>query len=163
MKRVWTVALFALTVSLTQAHAPAAGAWCMDATDGRKLASRYADLMGAFTTAKAEALLIEDFSGTSDSTNVFLGKQLGSLTYTSREDFIEEQGQLATAIMNITNVVVSTCDTVVLRWTQQFDIKPVTGISVLVATMQDDWMIEMLWSEFNSLVYLEDIGGNYTS
>ncbi|KAI8625102.1 hypothetical protein F5Y19DRAFT_479976 [Xylariaceae sp. FL1651] len=136
--------------------------WCMDPKDGQKLASRYADLIGAFTPEKAEVLLADDFTDTSDSINTLSSKPLGSVTFPSKQDFIREQSQQPIIPLNITSVDATTCDTVVLRWTQEFGAisKPVAGISVLVACMQDDdWRIKAVHTEFNSVIYWQDMGG----
>lgn len=54
--------------------------WCLDPKDGHKLASRYADLISAFTADKAAVLLVDSFTETSDSLNVVVGKPLGAIT-----------------------------------------------------------------------------------
>jgi hypothetical protein len=136
--------------------------WCLDAKDGQKLAARYADLIGAFTASKAQALLTSDFSETSNSINALSGKPLASVTFPSKQDFIDEQLQQPSIPLNITSIDAITCDTVTLRWTQTLGtpVKPVAGIAVLVAKMEsDDWRLKTIYQEFNSMVYVQDIGG----
>ncbi|KAI3317567.1 hypothetical protein HD806DRAFT_526930 [Xylariaceae sp. AK1471] len=139
--------------------------WCLDPKDGQKLAARYADLIGAFTASKAQVLLTSDFTETSDSINALSGKPLGSVTFPSKQDFINEQLQQPSIPLKITSVDAVTCDTVALRWTQTFGTpaKSVAGITVLVARMEnDDWRLKTIYTEFNSMVYVQDIGGACT-
>lgn len=58
-----------------------------------------------------------------------------------------------------------TCDTIVIRWTQQFGQanQLVAGISVLVLECNGGkWQLKTLFVEFNSLSYFLDIGGTIT-
>ncbi|KAI1276471.1 hypothetical protein F5Y07DRAFT_366823 [Xylaria sp. FL0933] len=140
---------------------------CIDRVSAEKLASRYADLLSAFTPAKAEAVLTADFTETSDSINLLSGKPLGtSPTYSGRAEFIaaqQQRDQLSTAQMDIDSVLVVTCDAVVMRWIQHFISNTtrsnvpvaVAGVSVLGAVMRDDdWRVASVVMEFNSAAYL---------
>lgn len=59
-----------------------------------------------------------------------------------------------------------TCNTVTVRWTQQFGVanQLVSGISVLIFECNDDgdWQLQTLFAEFNSLSYFLNIGGTIT-
>lgn len=62
-------------------------------------------------------------------------------------------------------VPVHTCDTIVVRWTQQFGQADqlVSGISVLIFECNDgNWQLKTLFAEFNSLSYFLNIGGTIT-
>ncbi|KAI1345797.1 hypothetical protein F5Y01DRAFT_299463 [Xylaria sp. FL0043] len=150
--------------------------WCIDRGSAEMLASRYADLLSAFTPAKAEAVLTADFTETSDSINLLSGKPLGTTpTYASREEFIaaqQQRDQPAPAQMDIDSVLAVTCDAVVVRWIQHFIISNTTssnsstvpvvaaGVSVLGAAMRDDdWRVASVVMEFNSAAYIRCHGG----
>ncbi|CAJ2510656.1 Uu.00g062810.m01.CDS01 [Anthostomella pinea] len=143
---------------------------CLTRQEGLNITAKYADLIGAFTVEKAEALLSDDFSDTSDSINTLSGKPLGSATFPTKDDFIREQSNFPAIPLDVKSVDAITCDTVVLRWTQTFgeSAQPVAGMTVLVAFKggddddDDDWKLKTVYTEFNSLIYLHDIGGNYT-
>ncbi|KAI0803689.1 hypothetical protein GGR55DRAFT_661736 [Xylaria sp. FL0064] len=142
--------------------------WCIDRGSAEKLASRYADLISAFTPAKAEAVLVADFTETSDSINLISGKPLGTTpTYASREEFVaaQQRNQPSTAAqMDIVSVLAVTCDAIVVRWIQHFISNtsnvPVAGVSVLGAVMRDDdWRVGSVVMEFNSAAYIRGCGG----
>ncbi|KAI0443985.1 hypothetical protein F4803DRAFT_512850 [Xylaria telfairii] len=136
------------------------GIWCLNPRDGDKLASRYADLIGAFTPAKACEVLTPDFAATSDSINAISGIPSGNVTYDSRDAFVAAQPCWPAVAMDVAAVVAVSCDTVVLRWTQRWADDPaeISGISVLVAIAEDDdWKIRRVWEEFNGLAVLESL------
>ncbi|KAI0466066.1 hypothetical protein F4859DRAFT_519415 [Xylaria cf. heliscus] len=134
------------------------GIWCLTPRDGAKLASRYADLIGAFAADKACSVLTLDFAETSDSVNTVLGIPAGNVTYDGRDAFIAAQHCWPAVAMDIVAVDAVTCDTVVLRWTQRWTDTSITGISVLVAVAEDDdWRIRRVWEEFNGLAVLRSI------
>ncbi|KAI1750426.1 hypothetical protein F4782DRAFT_509697 [Xylaria castorea] len=131
--------------------------WCLTYRDGEKLASRYADLIGAFTADKACSVLAQhDFAETSDSINAISGIPPGNVTYDGRDAFIAAQRCWPAVAMDVVAVVAVTCDTVVLRWTQRWVGTSIAGISVLVAEDEDDdWRIRRVYEEFNGFAVLE--------
>ncbi|KAI0425162.1 hypothetical protein F5Y09DRAFT_322443 [Xylaria sp. FL1042] len=155
-----TMAMAMATPKVIERSTPQASP-CMDEGSRNKLASRYADLISAFTTAKAEAVLIPDFTEISDSANLIAGKPPGTPTYSSREEFVEAQqrGQPSVA-MEVVFIIADTCDSVVMGWTQDFDGVRVGGVSVLAAVMDDDdWRVASVVMEFNSAAYIRGHGG----
>ncbi|KAI0454261.1 hypothetical protein F5B21DRAFT_504547 [Xylaria acuta] len=129
--------------------------WCLSPGDGAKLASRYADLIGAFTADKARSVLARDFAETSDSVNGVEAMPPGNVTYDSRDAFIATQRCWPAVAMDVVAVDAVTCDTVVLRWTQRRVGTTIAGISVLQAVAEDDdWRVRRVWEEFNGLAVL---------
>lgn len=58
-----------------------------------------------------------------------------------------------------------TCDTVIVRWTQQFGQTDlvVSGISILIFECNGGgWQLKTLFTEFNSLSYFLNVGGTIT-
>ncbi|KAI0020360.1 hypothetical protein F4780DRAFT_742120 [Xylariomycetidae sp. FL0641] len=142
------------------------GPKCLSSSDSQELADNYADLIGNFSADKADALLTDDFVDISDSINSLAGKPLGSTTFPTKEAFKQGQAALPMIPLVIKEIDAVTCDTVTLRWTQTFGAnnQPVQGISVLFASKQDgEWKLSKILTEFNSLVYLQNLGGNCSS
>ncbi|KAH9883464.1 hypothetical protein F4778DRAFT_662572 [Xylariomycetidae sp. FL2044] len=166
-KMISKVMLLVLPLAYAGTHPPRPfNNSCLNARDSQNIAASYADLIGNFTAEKAAVLLTDDFTDTSDSINILSNKPLGSVTFPSKQDFIDEQSQLPAIPLAVTAVDAFTCDTVVLRWTQTFGNtpRPVAGITVLVVKKVDDaWKFQTIFTEFNSIVYLENLGGNCTS
>lgn len=151
------IALITYLLALTPTAISTPGIWCLNPRDGDKLASRYADLIGAFTPAKACSVLTPDFAATSESINAISGIPPGNVTYDGRDAFVAAQPCWPAVAMDVVAVVAVTCDTVVLRWTQRWadDAAEISGISVLVAVASDDdWRIRRVWEEFNGLAVL---------
>jgi hypothetical protein len=143
-----------------------AAASCLTAADGPRLASQFADLVGNYTPAKADAFLLADYTDYSDGINSLMGKTLGSVTFDGREAFKAGQEGHAGTPMVVSDVVATTCDTVVWTWTATFGeaAKSVRGINVVRFVLGDDgnWWVERVDMEMNSLAYLEDLGGSWT-
>lgn len=128
------------------------------------LVNNYAQVVGNYSEALAQSFLFKDFKDTSDSINVLAGIPLGSVTFPSKQAFIASQATQPKIPVVVTGTYAVTCDTVVIRYTQTFGAgKVVAGIAILgFACDQDDkqWKLKEINTEFNSLVYFQNIGGS---
>jgi len=138
---------------------------CLTSTSVKQVISDYSSLIGAYNDKLADRILHPGFTDSSDSINVFIGKPLGSVTFPSKQDFMTAQASLQPIPLSVTSVEAYTCDTVVVKWAQTFGQSPqtVAGISVLnMKKGKDGWKFYRIITEFNSLIYLANMGGTYT-
>lgn len=128
------------------------------------LVNDYAQLIGNYTSALGERFLADtDFADTSDSISALASIPLGSTTFGSKAAFMANQETQAKIPLVVTSINAVTCDTVVLRWTQTFGVAdlPAAGISILGFVCESDaWKLKTVYTEFNSLIYFQDIGGS---
>ncbi|KAF2484534.1 hypothetical protein BDY17DRAFT_323379 [Neohortaea acidophila] len=154
---------------------------CMCADDAQQVASNFQALIGQpFSATLAEAALAPTFTDYSDSVIELINAgcpgplTLGNPTFTSRETFIQGQGKQAPIPFQILNLY-NTCSAVILRWRSSAPgfVQPeqqVTGIIILETVANPDaaaaasqpWLIETVYSEFNSGAWLIDVG-NFTA
>jgi len=165
-----TLSLF----SLGAVAAPAAA--CMTKKDASRVAGNFRALIhDTFNTTLAKTAMTTDFTDYSDSVNELINNgcpngpaTLGTPTFTSRKAFIAGQsGQppIGFRILNLWN----TCDTVIIRWKSPAPgtVDPeqqVTGI-IVIETKQnvqakpiEPFLIQTVYSEFNSGAWLYDLG-----
>ncbi|KKY35353.1 hypothetical protein UCDDA912_g04629 [Diaporthe ampelina] len=128
------------------------------------LVDNYAQVVGNYSEALAQYFLYEDFEDFSDSINVLAGIPLGSVTFPSKQAFMASQATQPKIPVVVTGTYAVTRDTVAIRYTQTFGAgKVVAGIAILgFACGQDDreWKLKEINTEFNSLVYYQNIGGS---
>lgn len=126
------------------------------------LVNLYAGLIGNYSDDLGQSFLSSSFKDTSDSINALAGIPLGSVTFGSRAAFLANQATQPDITLVVAATSAVTCDTVVIRWTQTFgqNPQPVAGISILVFACEGgEWKLKTLYTEFNSLIYFENIGG----
>ncbi|KXJ88465.1 hypothetical protein Micbo1qcDRAFT_207193 [Microdochium bolleyi] len=138
---------------------------CLDDSTAKQVAADYASLIGAYTEAKANAMLAEDFSGSSDSINVIARYPLGTVTFESKTKFKSEMVGIPAIPLNVTSIDAYSCNVVALRWTQTFGPpskpQPAAGISTLFVKKQGDkWRFQKIFTEFNSITYFMNLGGH---
>ncbi|ORY58502.1 uncharacterized protein BCR38DRAFT_305352, partial [Pseudomassariella vexata] len=129
----------------------------------KAIASTYAQLIGNYSPALADSFLTSNFTDTSDSINALADIILGSVTFPSKEAFETSQANSLKIPLFVTSINAVTCDTLVLRWTQTFgpSNQPVAGISILILIWDEaKWKLKTLYTEFNSLTYFQNTGGN---
>lgn len=146
--------------------------WCMTDPDAERVANNFAKLIENYSDDLAEQVLCTSFTDYSDSVNELINngcpngpKTLGSATFTSLSDFEAGQGAQPSIPFEILNVW-HNCDTVTMRWrsTTPGTVQPeeqVTGIVVMETTFKggsEPWLIETVYSEFNSGAWLYDLG-----
>lgn len=123
----------------------------------------YAQLIGNYSDALAKAFLADNFTDTSASINYLAGNDLDAVTFPSKAAFMASQETQPQIPLVVTTINAVTHDTIVLRWTQAFGeaALPVAGISILKFVCQGhQWKLTQVYTEFNSAVYVEDIGGS---
>jgi len=153
---------------------------CMNDAQANVVANNFRDLIAAYTNATANAVLASNVNDYSDSVIELIdggcpsGPQaLGSATFGSRAAFEAGQGGQPNITFNILNVW-HNCDTVTVRWrspqpnpgpepTPPAVQEQVTGIAVLNTVFngwraEQQFLIETIYSEFNSGAWLYDLG-----
>lgn len=145
---------------------------CLTDSAASRVANNFATLIHAYSDSFAEQVLCTDFTDYSDSVAELINsgcpngpQPLGAATFTSLADFQAGQGAQPDIPFEILNVW-HNCDTVTMRWvtsapgTVQPE-EPVTGIVVMetiFAGGEESWLIETVYSEFNSGAWLYDLG-----
>jgi len=145
--------------------------WCMTDAEATKVAENFKTLISAYTNASAEAYLCTSFTDYSDSVIELINNgcangpiPLGSPTFTDRTSFEAGQGGQPNITFNILKTW-NACDAVIIRWRTPNPgfvqpEQPVTGIIVaetVRATGPEPWLIETVYSEFNSGAWLVDL------
>lgn len=155
---------------------------CLDESTATTVANNFrATIAEPFDVSFVKATFTRDFTDYSDSVNELINSgcpngpaTLGSATFPSRAAFIAGQSQQAPITFNILNQWY-TCDTVIIRWQTPNPgfvdpEQPVTGIIVIEtkpnqrpdgSASSQPFLIETVYSEFNSGAWLYDIG-NFT-
>lgn len=127
------------------------------------LVGAYAQLIGNYSDDLGESFLADNFTDTSASINFLAGNDLSAVTFPSKAAFMVSQESQPKIPLVPSSINAVTHDTIVIRWTQTFGQanEPVAGISILSFACQDHvWKLAKLYTEFNSAVYVEDIGGS---
>ncbi|KAL6708711.1 hypothetical protein ACN47E_002407 [Coniothyrium glycines] len=141
---------------------------CLDPSAALSLATTFADLVGAYTPAKADAVLLATFTDHSDAINSLRGAAPGSVTFDGREAFKAAQTGHGGVPMEVDAVVGVTCDTVVWRWHAVFGAgTSVRGINVNRYVRGEEnasggWWVERVDMEMNALAYVENVGGEWS-
>ena len=177
--------MYGLSVLLTSALALCAsaspvdkrnyGGSCLSASQAQTVADNFrATIAEPFNVAFVKATFAKTFQDYSDSVNELINAgcpsggaaTLGAATFASRKAFIQGQSQQAPITFNILNLWYN-CDTVIIRWTtpNPGTVQPeeeVTGIIVIEvvagSTSANPWLIQTVYSEFNSGAWLYDLG-----
>lgn len=140
---------------------------CMTMDQAQTVANHFKDLIAAYSDEKADAYLTTDFTDYSDSVAELINsgcqgpQTLGQPTFDGLAAFKKGQGSQPPIPFEILQLW-HTCDTVVIRWrttvmagAPQF----VTGIIVMETEYKDgDFLIDTVYSEFNSGAWLVDLG-----
>jgi len=143
---------------------------CMSQAEAQQVADNFQSLIADYSVDDANAFLSEDFMDYSDSVSSLIdagctGPQpLGDATFSSRAAFEAGQGAQPPIPFEQLNVWYN-CDTVFLRWRTALTPEFVTGI--IVGETQPNtnttegaqpWLINHIYSEFNSGAWLVDVG-----
>lgn len=159
---------------------------CLCPGDVDSLVGAYVSLLSNYTDATANEYLVPDFTDTSDSINILAGNALGSVTFGSKQAFMQKEeaqvslpssssrlGSWADAgaklvqpdnlPIQVSSVGPVSCDKIALIWTATFGAgRPVRGITILTAVLNGiQWQIQSFDVEFDNMAYLVDIGGSY--
>ncbi|CAD0115512.1 unnamed protein product, partial [Aureobasidium uvarum] len=147
---------------------------CISAPDASLIATSFGLTISNYTEALAVQLFTNNFTDQSDSVNTLIhepglqAKDLGSLTFTSKAEFLAGQGAQPPVPFKILNLW-NTCNTVIIRWLSAQTL-PVQGISIaaVVPAVEGQgggfgvgtqkWQISAIVAEFNSGAWLGNLG-----
>jgi len=141
---------------------------CLSDSAAQQVATNFKDLIATYSDALANATVAVDFVDYSASVNTLINsgctgpQSLNGATFTSRAAFEAGQGGQPAIPFEQLNLW-HTCDTVVIRWRSAQDPEPVTGNIVIEATpaakgSAQPWLIQTVYSEFNSGAWLVNLG-----
>ena len=165
---------------------------CLCDADASLLATSFGLTISNYTQALAVQLFAEGFTDQSDSVNQLINtsplpphpvclrvrlhdcladtaSQLGTLTFSSKEDFLAGQGAQPAVPFQVLNTW-HTCDTVIVRWLSAQKPDQVQGISILTAQVAKPgegggfgvgatkYQIIRVLAEFNSGAWLVNLG-----
>jgi len=139
-------------------------ATCMSRTDATNIVEIYRKLIAEYTDDLANKYCSDDFKDVSDSINTFLHNPFGQPTFPTKKDFIAAQEYNPPFPLVVQSVDAVDCTAIALQWSATFGDaqKPSKGITILKTTNQAGWwQIKEIDVEFNSLTWLQDMGGSY--
>ena len=138
---------------------------CMSAADAKEMVDVYVRLIANYKDEDCEKYCADSFVDRSDSINTFIFRPLGEPTFATKKIFMEAQGTNPPFPVVIDNVDAVACNSIGLRWHATFGAAnlPSRGITLIGTTKEKGhWQISSLDVEFNSLIWLLNMGGNYT-
>jgi hypothetical protein len=139
---------------------------CLNQNSAQYLVDGFAGLITAYSDADADKLLSDDFTDWSDSINSLAGQPVGKVTFPNKAAFKVGQGAQPAVPLIPVAIEAITCDTIALRWNATLPPETVKGITILKASNSqgkaDTWQIKTIFTEFNSISWLKDIGGSVT-
>jgi hypothetical protein len=173
LKSLLAAAALAVAASATPVAEPQPGWWardrCLTPAIASGLVEGFGSLISAYSNATANSLLAADFTDTSDSIDFLIGAPEGTVTFPSKLAFELGQGSQPPIPFTVINIDAVTCSTVAFRWFVTIGPKIIKGINVFDASFSgnknlgvEGWQIETNFSEFNSGLWLEAIGGTCT-
>jgi len=150
---------------------------CMTKPEAQQVAQNFRDLIHeTFNKTLALQAMTKNFHDYSDSVSELINNgcptgpaTLGAATFDSRKTFIAGQGSQPPIPFHILKMW-HNCDTVMLRWRAKSGLGPitpneiVTGIIVIETAHNpkknaaQPWLIDTVYSEFNSGAWLYDLG-----
>ncbi|KAG9948126.1 hypothetical protein KCU85_g5181, partial [Aureobasidium melanogenum] len=151
------------------------GVPCISAADASLIGTSFGLTISNYTEALAIQLFTNDFTDQSDSVNTLIhepgltAQDLGSLTFTSKAEFLAGQGAQPPVPFKILNLW-NTCNTVIIRWLSAQEPLPVQGISIASVVPAipgqgggfgvgpQKWQISAIVAEFNSGAWLGNLG-----
>jgi hypothetical protein len=138
---------------------------CLTDDTASYLVNGFASLLTSYSNATAEAILASDFSDTSDSINWLAGYPLGGATFPSKQAFELGQGSQPAIGFQLYSIDAVACKVIAFRWAAILGSgSPVKGVNIIYASnlngTAEGWQIETNYSEFNSGLWLEEIGGS---
>ncbi len=137
---------------------------CMTRAEAAEIVDIYAKLIANYTAADCEKYCASDFVDRSDSINTFIFKPLGDPTFATKEIFMQAQESNPPFPVVVDSIDAVDCEAVALRWHATFGAanKPSRGLTIIGTTKREGWwQIKSLDVEFNSLIWLLNMGGTY--
>ncbi|EME50255.1 hypothetical protein DOTSEDRAFT_68958 [Dothistroma septosporum NZE10] len=138
---------------------------CLSDSEAQTVAENFQESIAAYSDALADADFTTDFHDYSDSVIELMDNgcpnspvALGSATFDSLASFKAGQGAQPPIDFEILNIW-HNCNTVTVRWKSAQTPEQVTGIIVIETSYQNSkWMIQTVYSEFNSGAWLVNLG-----
>ena len=139
---------------------------CLSQDSAQYLVDGFGKLISAYTTADAEKMLANDLVDYSDSILALQSLPLGGPVFPSKAAFEAGQGSQPAIPFELLALEAFTCDTIAFRWETTLKAGAVKGITILKAEnsqgQANTWQISKIFTEFNSITWLEGIGGSIT-
>ncbi len=137
---------------------------CMTRAEAADIVDIYKRLIANYKAEDCDKYCASDFVDRSDSINTFIFKPLGEPTFATKQIFMEAQESNPPFPVVVDSIDAVDCEAVALRWHATFGAanKPSRGLTIIGTTKREGWwQIKSLDVEFNSLVWLLNMGGTY--
>ncbi|KAK4147873.1 uncharacterized protein C8A04DRAFT_33959 [Dichotomopilus funicola] len=138
---------------------------CLTREEAKEIVDVYQRLIANYQPEDGEKYCASDFVDRSDSINTFIFQPLGEPTFATKEIFMEAQLSNPPFPVVVDSIDAIDCEAIGLRWHATFGAanQPSRGITIIGTTKREGWwQIKSLDVEFNSLIWLLNMGGNYT-
>ncbi|KAK4116202.1 hypothetical protein N656DRAFT_774405 [Canariomyces notabilis] len=138
---------------------------CMTRAEAKEIVDIYVRLIANYKEEDCIKYCAEDFVDRSDSINTFTFKPLGGPTFATKQIFMEAQAVNMAFPVVLDSIDAVDCESIALRWHATFGAAnlPSRGITIIGTTKREGyWQIKSIDVEFNSLIWLLNMGGNYT-
>ncbi|KAK4229086.1 hypothetical protein QBC38DRAFT_122115 [Podospora fimiseda] len=137
---------------------------CLTEAEGKEIVDIYVRLIANYKPEDCAKYCAEDFVDRSDSINTFIFRPLGEPTFATKEIFMEAQESNPPFPVVVDHIDAIACEAIALRWHATFGAAnlPSRGITIIGTTKREGyWQIKSLDLEFNSLIWLLNMGGSY--
>ncbi|EGS17006.1 uncharacterized protein CTHT_0073310 [Thermochaetoides thermophila DSM 1495] len=137
---------------------------CLTKDEAAEIVEIYRRLIAEYDPTDCEKYCAEDFVDRSDSINTFIHKPLGEPTFATKQIFMDAQLSNPPFPVVIDHIDAVDCEAIALRWHATFGAAnlPSRGITIIGTTKREGyWQIKSLDVEFNSLIWLLNMGGSY--
>ncbi|KAI1490281.1 hypothetical protein F5X96DRAFT_669831 [Biscogniauxia mediterranea] len=145
---------------------------CMRPPDVQTIVWAYQQLIANYSDALCERFCAPDLYDFSDSISTLAGRPTGQPLVSGKQAFMASQKRIPPSPLVVGGgPPLASCDRVAVVWTAAFGppAKTARGITLLTTTPAPapagpdaGWLISGIDVEFNSLAWLEDVGGSYT-
>ncbi|EGZ77276.1 hypothetical protein NEUTE2DRAFT_146842 [Neurospora tetrasperma FGSC 2509] len=133
--------------------------------EAKDIVGIYVQLIANYTDDVCAKYCASDFVDRSDSMNTFIFMPLGEPTFATKEIFMSAQNANPPFPVVGDSIDAIDCEAVALRWHATFGAAnlPSKAITIIGTTKREGYaQIKSLDVEFNSLIWLLNMGGNYT-
>jgi len=137
---------------------------CLTRDEAKATVEIYRKLISEYTDEVCAKYCADEFVDRSDSINTFIFRPLGEPTFATKKIFMEAQATNPAFPVVIDSIDAVDCESIALRWHSTFGAaqKPSRGITIIGTTKRLGYpQITSLDVEFNSLVWLLNMGGSY--
>lgn len=139
---------------------------CLTQNDVTQLVEVYRRLIAAYDQNDL-VYIADNFIEYSDSINTLSGQPLGSPTFPHKAAFNHTQSTFPPFPLKVEGVKAVDCMSIAVTWSGAFGqaAKSVRGVTAIQATRTGGgraWQISRLDVEFNSLMWLNNVGGSFT-